>query len=96
MKNLHDVIRRPLVTEKSTTANEDQNKAVFEVDVRATKPEIRRAVEELLGVRVRKVNTCHYAGKKKRVRQKVGRQRNWKKAIVTLEPGQRLEYFEGV
>lgn len=94
--NVHDVIRRPVVTEKSTVGREEHNLATFAVDPRATKHDIRRAVEELFDVRVTAVRTMRPPRKKKRVGRNVGRRAEWKKAIVELAEGQSIEFFEGV
>jgi large subunit ribosomal protein L23 len=94
--NLHDVIQRPLVTEKSSIAREEANIATFRVDPHATKLEIRRAVEALFEVEVKKVRTMQQPGKKKRVGRSIGRKPSWKKAIVELAEGQTIEFFEGV
>jgi large subunit ribosomal protein L23 len=94
--NLHDVIQRPIVTEKSSIAREEANIATFRVAPDATKHEIRRAVESLFEVKVSTVRTMQQPGKKKRVGKKVGRKPAWKKAIVELAEGHTIEYFEGV
>lgn len=94
--DLHEVIQRPIVTEKSAIAREEANIATFRVDPAATKHEIRRAVEMLFEVKVENVRTMNQPGKKKRVGKKVGRKPSWKKAIVELAPGHAIEYFEGV
>jgi large subunit ribosomal protein L23 len=94
--NLHDVIKQPLVTEKSNIAKEEINIATFRVDPEATKHDIRRAVEALFEVRVTKVRTMRQPGKKKRVGKQTGRRPAWKKAIVELAEGQTIEFFEGV
>jgi large subunit ribosomal protein L23 len=94
--NLHDVIQRPVVTEKSSIAREEANIATFRVDPAATKAEIRNAVEALFEVQVKRVRTMQQPGKKKRVGKKVGRRPAWKKAIVELAEGQTIEFFEGV
>ena len=94
--NLHNVIQRPIVTEKSAIAREEQNIATFRVDPAATKHEISRAVEELFEVKVERVRTMNQPGKKKRVGKKIGRKPSWKKAIVELAEGHTIEYFEGV
>ena len=93
--NAREVIRRPLVTEKSTQLMQ-MGKYTFEVDPRATKVDIRRAVEELFQVKVRKVNTLWVRGKVRRRGRTVGRTPDRKKAVVTLEEGQRIEFFEGL
>jgi large subunit ribosomal protein L23 len=94
--NLHDVIRRPLVTEKSTIAREERNCVTFAVDPRANKHEIRQAVEQLFSVRVLAVRTMQMPSKTRRVGRFVGRKPAWKKAIVRLAEGQTIEFFEGV
>ena len=94
--NAHQVIRHPLVTEKSTIAREEQNIATFAVDPKATKFDIRAAVEELFEVNVVRVRTMQQPRKKKRVGRFIGRRAGWKKAIVVLAEGQSIEFFEGV
>jgi large subunit ribosomal protein L23 len=94
--NVHDVIRRPLVTEKSSICREEYNVATFAVDPRATKHDIQRAVEQLFDVRVVRVRTMRQPRKKRRVGLKVGRRSEWKKALVELAEGQTIEFFEGV
>ncbi|MGB0619582.1 MAG: 50S ribosomal protein L23 [Myxococcota bacterium] len=94
--DLHEVIQRPIVTEKSAIAREEANIATFRVDPAATKHEIRRAVEMLFEVKVEGVRTMNQPGKKKRVGKKIGRKPSWKKAIVELAEGHTIEYFEGV
>ena len=83
-KAAQDIILRPLITEKSS-ADVADGKYTFEVDKRATKIEIRQAVEHLFGVRVLAVNTLRYDGKKKRQRYALGVTPSWKKAVVTIE-----------
>jgi large subunit ribosomal protein L23 len=94
--NLHEVIRRPLVTEKSNIAREAQNLVTFAVDPRATKHDVRRAVEALFDVRVLDVRTMRMPRKTRRVGRFLGRKPEWKKAIVRLAEGQMIEFFEGV
>lgn len=91
----YDVIIRPIVTEASTDAME-LNKYTFEVDRRATKVQIREAIQEIFKVRVTKVNTIWTRGKTKRRGTSVGRTPDRKKAIVTLAPGDSIEIFDGV
>ncbi len=93
--NPFSVIKKPLLTEKSTLAKE-QNKYCFEVSPEATKMDVRGAVEKLFSVKVADVRTMQYAGKKRRLGRNVGRRRHWKKAIVTLKEGNSIELFEGV
>jgi len=92
---IYQIIKRPLVTEKTTLAKE-ANKYHFEVDRRANKIEIGQAVEKLFKVKVLNVRTMNIAGKKKRVGRVLGRKRDWKKAIVTLAPGSSIEIFQKV
>ncbi len=96
MEDAHKIIRRPLITEKSTLQKEMHNQLAFEVDRRANKIEIKRAVEKVFKVRVKTVRTLNYDGKRKRLGRTVGRRPHWKKAIVTLQPGEKIEFFEGV
>ena len=93
---VYEVLRRPLITEKGNLLRDEDNKYVFEVAVDANKSAIRDAVEALFAVRVRGVCTSIVRGKKKRVGRNIGKQANWKKAIVTLYPGDQIELFEGV
>jgi large subunit ribosomal protein L23 len=93
---LHDVIRRPLVTEKSNIGREEQNLVTLAVDPRANKHEIRRAVEELFDVSVVEIRTMRMPRKTRRVGRTSGRKPEWKKAIVRLAEGQSIEFFEGV
>lgn len=95
MKSPRDVIVRPLVTEKSTRQLEE-NKYAFMVDVRASKTEIRQAIEEIFKVKVRGVNTLRVPGKTKRQGRFEGKTPEWKKAVVTLEKGDKIPLFEGV
>ena len=94
--NLHDVIRRPLVTEKSNISREEDNVVTFAVDPRANKHEIQRAVEGLFDVKVVAVRTMRMPRKSRRVGKFMGRKPEWKKAIVRLAEGQTIEFFEGV
>ncbi len=94
--NLHDVIRRPLVTEKSTVGRETINIVTLAVDPRASKYEIQRAVETLFEVKVLSVRTMRMAPKLRRVGKNQGRKPEWKKALVRLAEGQSIEFFEGV
>ncbi|GGE20932.1 50S ribosomal protein L23 [Marinithermofilum abyssi] len=94
MKDPRDIIRRPLVTEKSTDLMEEK-KYVFEVDKRANKTEIKQAVEQIFGVKVAKVNTINVKGKKKRFGRYQGFTSNRKKAIVQLtDDSKSIEIFE--
>lgn len=93
---LTDVIRRPLVTEKTTLLREDGKTVVFEVARAANKIDVKRAVEKLLGTKVDGVRTANTQGKLKRQGRFVGRRSDWKKAYVTLKAGQKLpDFLEG-
>jgi large subunit ribosomal protein L23 len=93
---LTDVIRRPLVTEKTTLLREDARTIVFEVAAGATKIDIKRAVEKLLGSKVVGVRTAISHGKMKRQGRFVGQRSDWKKAYVKLREGERIpEFLEG-
>jgi large subunit ribosomal protein L23 len=93
--NLNEVLIRPLITEKNTMLTA-QGRYTFEVDKRANKPMVRQAVEQIFKVDVTAVNVINVPGKTRRVGRSVGQTASWKKAIVTLRPGQRIEIFEGV
>jgi large subunit ribosomal protein L23 len=91
-----DVIRRPLITEKTTVARELSNTVVFEVAARATKVDIKRAVEKLLGSKVADVRTSISHGKFKRQGRFIGQRSDWKKAYVRLKDGEKIpEFLEG-
>ncbi|HOJ76597.1 MAG TPA: 50S ribosomal protein L23 [Bacillota bacterium] len=90
-----ELIKRPLITEKTTMLMEE-NKYCFLVDPRANKTQIRMAIEEIFKVKVKDVNTYNMLGKVKRMGRYQGRRPSWKRAIVTLEEGSRIEFFEGV
>lgn len=90
----YDIIVRPVVTEKSSRLMQ-MNKYTFEVHPQANKIEIRKAVETVFGVKVSSVHTMQVRSKPKRMGAFVGHTRSWKKAIVTLGEGQRIEFFEG-
>lgn len=90
----HQVLLRPLITEKSTHQSQRRNAFPFEVNLWATKHEIKAAAEDLFGVRVQKVRTQQRLGKVRRFRWKEGRLSNWKKAIITLHPDSPpIEFF---
>jgi len=92
----YDIIKRPLVTEKTSIQKEMANQLTFEVDRKANRIEIRRAIERIFNVRVATVRTMQVKGKVKQRGRIVGKRRDWKKAIVTLRPGERIDFFEGV
>ncbi len=89
------VLLRPIITEKSTVLTA-QDKYVFSVDPRANKAQIKEAVEIAFNVRVANVNTMNMKGKPRRFGRRVTKQPDWKKAVVTLVPGDTIELFEGI
>ena len=91
----YDVIRKPIITEKSTMASEN-GAVVFEVSIDATKPQVKEAVEALFGVKVKAVNTTITKGKVKRFRGQIGRRNDVKKAYVTLEEGNTIDVATGL
>ena len=92
----HDIIRRPLNTEKSNVLKESFNQVSFEVDRGANRIVIAEAIESIFKVKVKKVRTMQVKGKRKQKGRIIGKRRDWKKAIVTLMPGESIEFFEGV
>ncbi len=92
----HEIIKRPLITEKTSIQKELYNQISFEVDRRANRIEIKKAVESIFAVRVAGVKTMQITGKAKQRGRIVGKRRDWKKAIVKLMPGERIDFFEGV
>ena len=94
--HLYEVLRRPLVTEKNTGILQVQNKYAFEVAEEANKPQIKQAVEKAFKVSVTAVNVMKVPGKTRRVGRQLILTQSWKKAIVTLKSGDRIEFFEGV
>lgn len=96
MITAYDIIIKPVVTERTMEAME-QKRYTFKVAPKANKSEIKKAVETIFGVKVRKVNTMNITGKKKRMGANVGKRSDWKKAIVTLaEDSKEIEFFEGI
>jgi len=93
MRNLYDVIKRPVISEKSTALQEVGNRYVFEVATQANKIEIKDAVQNLFNVKVENVRTMTVHGKVKRVGRGETKRSNWKKAIVTLQSGQKIDFF---
>jgi large subunit ribosomal protein L23 len=94
--NVNEVIRKPLVTEKSNIGREENNLVTFAVDARANKHDVRRAIEALFDVNVLQVRTMVMPRKLRRVGKFAGHKPQWKKAIVKLAEGQSIEFFEGV
>ena len=96
MKTAYDIIIKPIITEQSMEATEEK-KYVFQVATDANKIEIKKAIEEIFGVKVEKVNTIRMDGKEKRMGVHVGRRANWKKAMVKLTADSKtIEFFEGM
>lgn len=92
----YEIIKRPVITEKTNIQKEVSNQVTFEVDRRANRIEIQRAIEDIFNVKVAGVRTIQVKGKVKQRGRIIGKRRDWKKAIVTLMPGERIDYFEGV
>ncbi len=93
--HLYQVLRRPIITEKNT-ALQEQNKYAFEVAGKANKPQVKQAVEKAFKVKVVGVNVLTVPGKTRRVGRRQVKTASWKKAVVTLKAGQKIEFFEGV
>ena len=94
--NEYDIIRGPVVTEKTTLQKELYNQVTLKVDKRANRVEIKEAVEKAFNTKVSQVRTVQVKGKVKQRGRIIGKRADWKKAIVTLMPGQRIDFFEGV
>jgi large subunit ribosomal protein L23 len=92
----YDIIKRPIVSEKTTLQKEAANQVTFEVDRGANRVDIKRAVETAFQVKVMNVQTMQVTGKVKRRGRILGKRRSWKKAMVRLMPGERIEFFDGV
>ena len=92
----HEIIIKPLITEKTSIQKELHNQLSFEVDRRANRIEIKQAIESIFNVRVAAVKTMQVTGKTKQRGRITGKRRDWKKAIVKLMPGERIDFFEGV
>ncbi len=95
MPTVHEIIVRPLITEKSSAAYQERSEYAFMVHPKASKTQIRAAIEQLFGVHVTGVWTSNQRGKVRRVGKTVGRRNNWKKAIVKLREGDTIDVFEG-
>jgi len=93
--NQYDIIRRPIVTEKSSSAKEASNQYVFEVATSANKIEIAKAVEQLFKVKVLSVRVMNIEGKKRRLGRFSGKRPDWRKAIVRINPKDKISFFEG-
>lgn len=92
--SLHDVVRRPVITEKSTVLAED-GRYTFEVAADASKARVKEAIEAAFGVKVAQVNVMSVHGKRKRFGPRMKAKRSWRKAVVTLAKGERIELFAG-
>ena len=95
MRNEYQLLIRPLVTEKNMQLHENQNKVFFEVAPNANRIEVKRAVEKVFNVKVEKVNILNQNGKRVRFKMQMGKRKDWKKAIVTLKEGEKVDYLEG-
>jgi large subunit ribosomal protein L23 len=93
MKNLHDIIRAPLISEKGTLLTESANQVLFKVRPDANKIEVKQAVESLFKVKVVQVRMARYLGKMRRIGKNMGRRPDWKKAYVTLKEGDKIDFF---
>lgn len=94
MRSIYEVIKRPVISEKSTALAEVANRYAFEVAVKANKTEIKEAVQKLFKVKVQAVRTMVMHGKVKRVGKFESKRSNWKKAIVTIADGQKIDFFQ--
>ena len=92
--NLFQVIKKPLITEKTSLGKDENNMVAFVVDRASTKIEIKQAVEKFFKTQVKDVNTVTVAGKRKRFGKREGKRSNWKKAYVTLKEGSSVDFFE--
>jgi len=95
MTDMYDIIRVPRITEKGTRLKDKSNVLTFEVRTDANKVQVRKAIEGIFKVKVADVTTVNVPGKKKRMGVRLGRRSDWKKAYVTLKPGEKIEIFEG-
>jgi large subunit ribosomal protein L23 len=94
-EQMYDIIRAPVITEKATNVSE-HNQVIFRVPLTATKRDVKAAVEGLFSVKVKAINTIRVQGKLKRFRGRIGRRSDYKKAIVTLDAGQRIDVTAGI
>jgi large subunit ribosomal protein L23 len=92
----YTVIRKPMLTEKCHDMKEKHNQVAFQIDRRANKVQVKEAVEKIFKVKVKRVNVMNVAGKKKRLGRNMGKRSDWRKAVVTLMPGETIEIIEGV
>jgi large subunit ribosomal protein L23 len=94
--DIYNVIKEPHIAEKGNQQKESFNQITFKVDRRANKVEIKKAVERIFKTKVLDVKTLNIKGKKRRVGRNIGKRPDWKKAIVRLAPGEKVEFFEGL
>jgi large subunit ribosomal protein L23 len=94
--NEYRILKGPINTEKTDIQKEKANQVTFEVEPSANRIEIKKAVEKIFSVKVKSVQTVNVQGKVKRRGRIIGKRQDWKKAIITLMPGQRINFFEGV
>ncbi len=96
MKTVYNVLIGPMLTERGALLKEQENKVLFKVEKNANKIDIKRAIEQIFKVKVERVATMNYKGKIKRMGRHSGKRPDWKKAIVTLKEGEKLDFIEGV
>ncbi|MFO8088329.1 MAG: 50S ribosomal protein L23 [Desulfatiglandaceae bacterium] len=94
--DIYQIIKEPRITEKSTVQKESSNQVTFKVHPGANKIEVRKAVEKLLKTKVVDVRTMNVRGKSRRMGRNLGKRPDWKKAVVRLAPGEKVEFFEGM
>jgi large subunit ribosomal protein L23 len=92
----YDIVRGPVVTEKTTLQKDTSNQVTLRVDRNANRVEIKDAVEKTFNTKVKQVRTIQVKGKVKQRGKIIGKRKDWKKAIITLMPGQKIDFFEGV
>ena len=95
MMDLYSIIRKPMLTEKCHDLKEKYNQVAFQIDRRANKVQVKEAVEKIFKVKVKRVNVMNMAGKKKRLGRNMGKRSDWRKAVVTLMPGETIDIIEG-
>lgn len=96
MKDIHDILKKPCLTEKGMSLQESLNQVVIRVNPKANKIEIKDAMEKLFKVKVDKVRTANMYGKSKRMGKHFGQTNDWKKAIITLAEGHKIDFLEGL
>ncbi|TWI71625.1 LSU ribosomal protein L23P [Desulfobotulus alkaliphilus] len=94
--NYHDILIRPLNTEKTNILLEEGNKVTFEVAPKANRIEVKKAIEAVFNVKILSVHTQNVKGKVKQRGRIIGKRKDWKKAVATLMPGEKIEFFDGV